>query len=250
MREKPFAVQPASSPSALSENSAAPSAVTVMRVGREALLGHAAVRLVAEAQVDLLARVGVQRVRRASCTRPTCRSAPACRCASRGIGLAVGRAVDRRPVGAAVGRDLGVEVVVVRPRCPTSRRESATALDLPVRSTERVRVFSRSSPLPLHHCLAPSAGLTTVGGDRLLRAARRRAPAGAWCCTPRRPACGSDFVAGLAPCRSSSQPSWSLSQAVMSPGRSPMASLPVPSQEPDDIRVQKPVEFSPLPVVS
>ena len=33
--------------------------------------------------------------------------------------------------------------------------------DLPVRSTERVRVFLRLSPLPLHHCLAPSAGATT-----------------------------------------------------------------------------------------
>ncbi len=36
----------------------------------------------------------------------------------------------------------------------------------------------------------------------------------------------------------------------MSPGRSPMAFLPVPSQEPEDIRVQNPVEFSAELVVS
>ncbi len=32
---------------------------------------------------------------------------------------------------------------------------------LPVRSTERVSVFLRLSPLPLHHWVAPCAGFTT-----------------------------------------------------------------------------------------
>lgn len=36
----------------------------------------------------------------------------------------------------------------------------------------------------------------------------------------------------------------------MSPGRSPMLFLPVPSQEPADIRDQKPTEFSAVLVVS
>ncbi len=36
----------------------------------------------------------------------------------------------------------------------------------------------------------------------------------------------------------------------MSPGMSPMESLPVPSQEPADIRDQKPTPFSPPPEVS
>ena len=169
MREKPFAVQAASSPSALSENSGGAVGGDGDRVGREALLRHAAVGLVAEAEVDLLARVGVQRVTQLLVRVRACRSAPACRCASRGIGLAVRRAVDRRPVGAAVRRHLGVEVVVVGLDVPPAVEGSGDALDLPVRSTERVRVFLRSSPMPLHHCLEPSAGFTIVGGDRLLR---------------------------------------------------------------------------------
>ncbi|CAM5705104.1 hypothetical protein SGRIM128S_02649 [Streptomyces griseomycini] len=36
----------------------------------------------------------------------------------------------------------------------------------------------------------------------------------------------------------------------MSPGRSPISSLPVPSQETDNISDQKPMEFSPPPEVS
>jgi hypothetical protein len=36
----------------------------------------------------------------------------------------------------------------------------SAAEDLPVRSTERVSVLERLSPLPLHHWVAPCAGTT------------------------------------------------------------------------------------------